>query len=57
MSDAIFFVDDDLDGALIVPKARVNHHGWVEIHDETGSITALVPPQRVDEVQVNVEVE
>jgi len=39
----------------IAPKMRVNGHGWVEYHDESGSIVGLTPPHQVEDLLVGVE--
>jgi hypothetical protein len=54
VSDAIIRWDGEVNTA---PKLRVNHHGWVEHHDETGSIFALTPPHVVEDLLINVDLD
>lgn len=45
-----------MSGAIVEsPKCRVNGHGWVEHHDENGSIIGLTPPSVVSDVVVGAE--
>lgn len=52
MTDAIRRYDGTIHTS---PKMRVNAHGWVEHHDETGSIFALTPAHEVEDLLINLE--
>lgn len=52
MTDLLFQTDGEV---FAEPKLRVNHHGWVEHYDESGSILGLTPPHKVETVIVGAE--
>ncbi|MFC3476116.1 hypothetical protein [Halobacterium litoreum] len=54
MTDVL--VRSDRDTYTLSDKLRVNHHGWVE-HHEDGAVRALTPPNVVDRVLIDVDPE